>query len=158
MQKENVVAVTWILVVAATVAAAAAPGGSGQAPNEGVFSTSDGNVTVELEVADSSREREKGLMRRESLAEDRGMLFIFPSESERIFWMKDTLIPLDIIFIDADREVVDIDQAEPQPGVPHEELKLYRSDSPAKYVVEVNQGFAERNGVERGSKFYFTQR
>ncbi|MFB6190661.1 MAG: DUF192 domain-containing protein [Candidatus Nanohaloarchaea archaeon] len=157
MRQENVVAAAWILVVAAAVAAAAAPGSSGQ-PVEGVFTTGSGNVTLTLEVADSPEEWERGLMERQRLAENHGMLFVFPGERRRVFWMKNTYIPLDIIFIDAHGQVINVEQATPEPGVPEDELTLYRSDAPAKYVVEVNQGFAEKNGIGPGSQFSFQWR
>lgn len=152
MEEEQLAAVVWILLVATVVSAAASQPAGDNSKIEGVFATETGNVTVTLEVADTPPERKEGLMDREKLGENQGMLFIFPDERDRTFWMKDTLIPLDIIFIDADHKVVDIDQAEPEPSVHEAALSKYRSDSPAKYVVEVNQGFADRNDVETGDR------
>ncbi|MFB6292065.1 MAG: DUF192 domain-containing protein [Candidatus Nanohaloarchaea archaeon] len=111
---------------------------------------------LSLEVADSAEERQRGLMHRKSLPDDHGMLFVFPDEAERTFWMKDTLIPLDIIFISANLTVVDVDHAYPQPNATEEELTIYRSDTPAKFVIETRRGFAEENGITAGTKVSFS--
>lgn len=112
---------------------------------------SNGNWAV-LEVADNSSERRKGLMNRETLPNNRGMLFVFEDEDERVFWMKNTLIPLDIIYLDAKKSIVDIDTAYPEPNTSESDLERYPSDQPAKYVIEVNAGFAENNSIKEGNK------
>jgi uncharacterized membrane protein (UPF0127 family) len=81
------------------------------------FDPPEGKISFKCEVADTQPERAKGLMNRESLDSDRGMLFIFESSENVSFWMKNTLIPLDIIFIDEFGKVVNIAQANPEPGV-----------------------------------------
>lgn len=120
-----------------------------------VFQTGSLDSTVTLEVADNQTERAKGLMNRESLCSSCGMLFVFPDSEYRVFWMKNTSIPLDIIFISEDREVINIEQADPQPNTSDENLTRYRSDAPARYVIEVNQGFAEEKGIREGTEVEF---
>ncbi len=106
-----------------------------------------GKSTITAEVAGTPYLREKGLMFVRSLPQDYGMLFIFETPQQLRFWMKNTLIPLDIIFISENFTVVNIaENAQPC----SEYCPLYVSAAPAKYVVEVNAGFAERNGIEVG--------
>lgn len=104
--------------------------------------------TFSVEVADTPDKQQLGLMFRDSLPEDHGMLFIFPNERMRSFWMRNTRIPLDIIYFDADYRVVSIAKgAKPCrttrcPGYP--------SDGPAKYVLELNAGLANQLGIQEG--------
>lgn len=107
------------------------------------------NKTIFAKVADSPDEWQKGLMYRESLAENSGMLFVFPEEAERSFWMKNTKIPLDAIFVSANLTVVNVRTMEPCYEDP---CRNYESDGLAKYVLEVNKGVAEKNGIATGSK------
>lgn len=111
-----------------------------------------------LEVADNDTERKNGLMNRTELGKNEGMLFVFSQEDERTFWMKNTLIPLDIIYLDSERTVVDIDTAYPELNTSEDNLARYPSDRPAKYVVEVNAGFAENNSIRKGSKVEWGRR
>ena len=111
-------------------------------------------IKINAEIADDSEERKNGLMFREKLEENSGMLFIFENEESQTFWMKNTLIPLDIIFIGSGFEIVDIKNAEPCRKDP---CKLYASSGPAKYVLEVNAGFAARNELGLGDKMIFNQ-
>lgn len=110
----------------------------------------DEPAEVAVEIAKTPSAIERGLMYREHLPPDHGMLFIFPGEAIRSFWMKNTLIPLDMIFISSDREVVGIvENAAPQ-------TTTRRGVSEAsKYVVEVNGGWARTRGVERGTPVRF---
>jgi len=107
--------------------------------------TWDKNVRVFAEVADDNDERAKGLMFREKLEENNGMIFIFEQENEIAFWMKNTLIPLDIIFIGKNFKIVDIKNAVPCKQDP---CQLYKPQKSAQYVLEVNSGFAEKNGIK----------
>ena len=107
--------------------------------------TSNGqNIEVEVEIADNEAERMKGLMERTELAENAGMLFVFEEEQPRSFWMKNTLIPLSIAYIDAEERIIDTQDMQPLDETVH------RSASPAMYALEVNQGFFEERGVEVG--------
>lgn len=104
---------------------------------------------VKVEIADDNEEREKGLMFREKLNENEGMLFVFEDESYRAFWMKNTLIPLDMIFINGNFEIVDIKNANPcREG----QCVLYKPSKPAKYVLEAGAGFAGKNSISIGDK------
>jgi uncharacterized protein len=103
-------------------------------------------VGVRVEVADDLAEQAKGLMDRTTLGENRGMLFVYPDERERSFWMKDTLIPLSIAFIDSERRIIDIQDMKPLDDEP----PSYVSAEPAQYALEVNQGFFEERGVKVG--------
>ena len=103
-----------------------------------------GRETFTLEVADTPKKQQLGLMHRKSMPQDRGMLFVFEDERERSFWMKDTHIPLDIIYADAAGKVVSVKQMKPL-----DETSV-ASDGPAKYAVELNQGAARRCGVATG--------
>jgi uncharacterized membrane protein (UPF0127 family) len=106
-------------------------------------------IPIEAELADSIEKMQMGLMFRESLDENSGMLFAFDKEYQYTFWMKNTLIPLDIIFISSDFQVVDIINA-----VPCEEDSCisYEPKDQAKYVLEVNSGFASKNNIKIGDK------
>jgi uncharacterized protein len=105
-------------------------------------------VEVRVEVADNVFERARGLMYRRALGVNRGMLFVFPEEQRLSFWMKNTLIPLSIAFIDSERSIVDIQDMKPLDDEP----PGYVSDEPAKYALEVNQGFFEEQGVRVGDR------
>ncbi|WP_327053665.1 DUF192 domain-containing protein [Halomicrococcus gelatinilyticus] len=116
----------------------------------------DGNRTaVTLEVADEPGERQSGLMYRQSLPRNHGMVFVYGGADERTFWMKNTLIPLDIVFVSANGTVVSVAHADPEPNAADSELRQYESGAPAKYVVEMRQGFANRTGVEPGTRLVF---
>jgi uncharacterized protein len=103
---------------------------------------------VRVEVADDLAEQAKGLMDRTALGENRGMLFVYPEERALSFWMKNTLIPLSIAFIDAQRRIIDIQDMKPlDDKAPH-----YVSAEPAQYALEVNRGFFEQRGVKIGDR------
>jgi uncharacterized membrane protein (UPF0127 family) len=103
-----------------------------------------------LEVADTPYLQAKGLSSRSSLCPDCGMLFIFNRESFQSFWMKDTLIPLDIIFIKANGEITDIYTAFPESGKSDFQLSLYKSSQPIKYVIELNALTASNLNLKSG--------
>ena len=99
-----------------------------------------------MEGADDPEERSQGRMFRESLAPDHGMLFLFPVDSPEVlsFWMKNTLIPLDIIFFDAQGKVLSWTTMEPCEADP---CQRYASGVPATYALEVNAGFVGEYGI-----------
>jgi uncharacterized protein len=105
-------------------------------------------VTVRVEIPDNASEFNRGLMYRTALVEDQGMLFIYEEEQKLSFWMKNTLIPLSIAFIDSEGRIVDIQDMKPLDDDPPD----YVSAKPAQYALEVNQGFFEERGVEVGDR------
>jgi uncharacterized membrane protein (UPF0127 family) len=97
-----------------------------------------------LEVAKTIPQKSKGLMNRDHLCQNCGMIFVSSFDIPQIFWMKNTLIPLDIIFVNSQGKVINIATATPEPGVTDTKLKLYQSDSPSKYVIELNAGTGKK--------------
>ena len=116
----------------------------------------DGEQRGELavEVANNGNEIERGLMERESLPNGTGMLFVYPAVSQRGFWMKNTLVPLDIIFVDSELRVLNVEHA--SPGFEGERTcsnpDYYCSDGPARFVVEAERGYANRTGISPGDE------
>jgi len=107
----------------------------------------------EVEVVKERAKRRMGLMFRESLDEDKGMLFVFDKSYPYSFWMKNTLIPLDMIWIDKNKEVVHIERN--VPSCKMEPCPRYSPRKKALYVLEVNAGQAEKVGLQEGSLFEF---
>jgi len=105
-----------------------------------------GSKTFTLEIANDNLEREKGLMRRDSMPADHGMIFVFPDEQRLGFYMKNTRIPLDIIFVNADGVVVSIKQMRPY------DVSTTYTDAPAKWAIELNQGQAAACGAKVGDR------
>lgn len=103
-------------------------------------------TTIDIEIADTPQERAQGLMYRRSLAANHGMLFIFPQETEEGFWMKNTFIPLDIIFVSGDSSVINVAQ---QTRIMSEET--IKPKAPKQFVVEVQAGFASRHNIGAGT-------
>ena len=101
-----------------------------------------------VELADDQDSQRLGLMFRESMAADHGMLFIFDGETQRGFWMKNTKISLDILYFDADRKLVYLHQDVPPCTTP--DCPSYPSYHPSKYVLELNAGTSKRLGIEPG--------
>ena len=89
------------------------------------------------------------------LAEDAAMFFVFDEEKYQGFWMKDTLIPLDLIFLNSYGVVVDIQSMETQIGVQDRNLRIYKSAVPASYALEVNAGLADAIGIVLGGEVLF---
>ena len=117
---------------------------------EFVLDTGFEKIQLTLEIADSSDERAKGLMEREELGENRGMWFVFEDEAVRNFWMKNTKIPLDVIFFDKDKKVVGlVKNMQPCPEA-ETQCPRYSSEVPAMYALEAQSGFAENNAVQIG--------
>ena len=105
--------------------------------------------TFDVEISDSTVERAQGLMFRKMLDDNSGMLFIFPNSDKHSFWMKNTFIPLDIIWIDENLEIVYIHE-NVQPC--KEVCNSITPDKDAKYVLEINAGLLEKYGIEIGEK------
>ena len=90
-------------------------------------------------------------MDRPSLPKGEGMLFVYPEERYLRFWMRNTLFPMDILFLDASLKVVDMQRMVPEPGVPPGELTVYSSAAPARYALEVNAGRAQTCDMQVGA-------
>lgn len=116
-----------------------------QVPPRGTAWVIFGNDTVRAEVARTNEQRSRGLMFREELPEGRGMLFIFEEVAPRSFWMRNTYLPLDIAFLDAERRIVDIQAMEPL------DENFTDSRAPAMFALEVPQGWFARQGIEVGA-------
>ncbi|MDO8550931.1 MAG: DUF192 domain-containing protein [Ignavibacteria bacterium] len=104
-------------------------------------------VRIDIEIADNEYERQLGVMKRKTMKEKEGMLFIFPDETMRSFWMRNTFISLDMIFVNANKEIVTI----------HKNTRTvsdqsYPSSAPAVYVVEVIAGFTDKYSISEGDK------
>lgn len=113
-----------------------------------------GKKTVTVEVADTVDKRAQGLMFREKLAEDHGMLFVFENDERLAFWMKNTLIPLAIGYFGRDQKL--INTHEMIPAVAGEmNPKTYHSSTPAMYAIEMSSGWFSRNKVVPGTSFSF---
>ena len=106
-------------------------------------------VVVKVEIADEQEEHKEGLMHRKELKEGHGMLFMFGETRKRSFWMKETLIPLDIIYFDESGEFVSFKEMRPCEKDP---CQTYSSEDPAKYALEVNAGFVEEHDIGKGWK------
>ncbi len=110
---------------------------------------------ITVDVVDTPDEREKGLMFRTKLAKDYGMLFVFPAESQMTFWMKNTLVPLDIVFIGADKKIT----------IAHEKVKSSTVDTPdddvarvsgvSQFVLELPSGASKRHHLKEGQELKF---
>ncbi|MDG5493082.1 DUF192 domain-containing protein [Psychroserpens sp. SPM9] len=107
---------------------------------------------LDIEIADDDYSTQTGLMYRKRMAANQGMLFIFPDTDYRSFYMKNTEISLDIIYIDEDLTVVSIQKN----AQPFDESSL-PSEGPAKYVLEVNAGLSDQWTLEKGDKIQFTK-
>lgn len=111
------------------------------------------NYCFSVETAETPEVREKGLMFRKTLGQNEGVLFIFPKEENYFFWMKNTLIPLDIIWINQNKEVVFI--SENNQPCEENDCPLISPDEKAKYALEINAGLTEKMGLLKGNKIEF---
>lgn len=107
-------------------------------------------ASLDIEIADNEYETQTGLMYRDSLAQDHGMLFIFPTEEMHSFYMKNTNIPLDILFIRTDQTIATIAEN----TSPMDESSI-SSGVPVRYVLEVNAGYVKRHGISAGDSIVF---
>lgn len=122
-----------------------------------VIDLRSGGATLRVEVASTPAQRSAGLSNRDALGEREGMLFDLGGERVPSFWMKDTRIPLDMIWIGDDKRVVAIDaNAQPQPGVPDAGLRRYSPPEPVRWVLEVNGATAADLGIGVGDALQFS--
>lgn len=101
---------------------------------------------VDVEVAATRADRVRGLSRRQTLLENRGMLFVFRDVALHVMWMRDTHIPLSVAFLDEQGVIINIEDMAP------DTLDRHRASQPAKYVLEVNRGWFDRHGVKPGMR------
>jgi len=113
-----------------------------------------GSKIILVELANTPQKRAQGLMFRKKLNPDQGMLFIFPDQKQRVFWMKNTLIPLSIGFFNANKTLVDVQKMQPASLI---EIRppTYNSRKPAKFALEVNINWFSKNKIKLGQKFRF---
>lgn len=107
-----------------------------------------------VEIADDDEERARGLMYRDAMAEDHGMLFVHEAQQPLAYWMKNTRIPLDILYFDDARRLVSQRRGVP-PCSLGDACPSYPSSAPARYVLELNAGQAERLGLRDGAELRF---
>lgn len=110
-----------------------------------------GGQELTVEIANTSQKRSQGLCCRESLADGQGMLFVYDQPGDYRFWMKDTLIPLDIFWIDADKRIVHIEESVQPESYP----ESFGSPEPAQYVLETKAGFAKQYDIKNRDKVAF---
>lgn len=118
------------------------------------FTDSLGNnkAKIDIEIADSEFDRQLGLMYRKQMDENKGMLFIFPVEEMQSFWMHNTFIPLDMLFVNAQKKIVTIQYASTTLSD-----QSYPSSAPAMYVIEVNAGFTQKHNIKEGDTINFME-
>jgi len=137
-----------VVLVAALAACGIAParaGASCEGPAAAYFQN-ERAPRLSLEVARSDQERATGLMHRDSLPSDAGMVFVFPGPTRARFWMKDTRLPLSIAFVAADGTILDIQDMAPL------SLDTHGASAPYLYAIEANQGWFTANGVAPGQQ------
>lgn len=105
------------------------------------------NIKINVEIAGTAQERQKGLMFRTQLPENKGMLFIFPENEILSFWMRNTFIPLSIAFIDENGYIIQIEDMSPL-----DETTLHTSRKKARYALEMNQGWFRKNNIMAGDR------
>jgi len=132
-----------VAVLAATTACRAEP-------KVDIFTKAGRQVSFTVEIADTAAKRAMGLQYRRELAASRGMIFLFPVQAVHSFWMKNTPIPLDMIFIDADLKIVGIVEQ----TVPYS-LDSRSVTSPSRFVLEINGGLSRRFGIQSGDSVRF---
>jgi uncharacterized protein len=118
------------------------------------ISTPNG-ATIQAEIADTTEKRAKGLMYRDSLPKDRGMLFTFAEPQLWTFWMKNTRIPLDIIWMDGKKRIVHIERNVPTCSRTDDGCPQYQPNDNAMYVLELAAGVADALKLQRGSVLKF---
>lgn len=105
-----------------------------------------GFYRIEAEVAANNPDRMRGLMHRRAMPQQRGMLFVFPNSAPHCFWMKNTLIPLSIAFLDAGGRILNIEEMQPQTEDNH------CAAQPARYALEMNAGWFAQRGLKPGDQ------
>ena len=138
--------VTYLLIVILV-------GGCGKKQPAAIFSTPAGPRQVLLEVVETEQDMAKGLMFRQQLEEDHGMLFVYKEDVRPTFWMKNTYLSLDILFLTEDGILVDL--FEQVPPCPMRPCPTYTSRFPCRYVLEVKGGYTARYHIRKGARVQF---
>lgn len=146
-----------IVAACSLFATGAATAGSGQLPagNELIPVTMPRGTVIMAELADTVEERARGLMFRPSLEKNHGMLFAFAEPQQWSFWMKNTRIPLDIIWMDRNKRIVHIERNVPTCSRTDDGCPQYQPNENAMYVLELAAGSADALGLERGAALRF---
>ena len=136
------------LALAAATIALAGTAGAAPCREDAVTLRGDGDqARFRVELADEEAERAQGLMNRDTLAQGAGMLFVYPQPQQVAFWMKNTRIPLDMIFLDAGGTVQKVHHE----AVPHDETPIFGGEG-IQSVLEINGGLARQYGISEGTE------
>ena len=109
-------------------------------------------AVARVEVVSTPRDRERGLMGRDALPPDTGMLFVYPGDRRLRFWMKDCRGPLSAAFMDREGRILNVAEMAPGAGIPDEELPYYASEGEARFVLEMEGGWFARKGIGPGHR------
>jgi hypothetical protein len=140
MMKKNIILVfLWMLLTACMI----------RQPSQLTIVSQTEITTLTVEIAKTENERQHGLMNRRDLPENNGMLFVFQQPDIKTFWMKNTLIPLDMIFIADNHKIIHIEKN--VPPCQSDPCPVYSSGKPVLYVLEVNGGFTDRHMITEGN-------
>jgi len=134
------------IALAAAVLAFAAAAQDGPQLNLPRVKLTTGMHVIDAQVATTTEQRMTGLMFRQEMPQQEGMLFVFEYPSQQCFWMKNTLLPLAVAFIDDDGTIVNLDEMQPQT------LNSHCSAKPVRYVLEMNKGWFSKKGIKAGTK------
>lgn len=144
-----------ILIVSLIAWEASAGSEQTKLPSTFIPITTPHGVTIQAELADTTQKRATGLMFRESLSQNYGMLFIFAEEQEWSFWMKNTRIPLDIIWMNKSKRIVHVERHVPICARTDDGCPNYQPNAPAMYVLELAAGTANALKLQRGVRLQF---
>lgn len=143
----------WLILVGACDGGRrSAATGQGRIPEEPTrYTVTVGGVALQVEVAATPEEHRRGLSGRREVAPGTGMLFVYSEEELRSFWMKDTLVPLTVAFVNGEGGITQMDDMTPLSLASHE------SREPVRYALEVPQGWFEESGIEVGDRVVFSE-
>lgn len=113
------------------------------------------HIKIQVEVADTNEKASQGLMFRKSMGDDEGMLFVFPSEEPRFFWMKNTFVDLSIAFINKEKKIIDIQDMKAVKSEMEMNPQSYPSKFPAQYALEMRLGWFKKHNIKVGDKLLF---
>lgn len=133
----------------------------GSPPTEPQFGAGELTITrgnaeikkISVEIAESNNQLQYGLMFRKEMPDDHGMIFVFPEPQYIVMWMKNTFLPLDMVFFDSQNRIVAIHEN----AVPHDETRI-APDVKGKYVLEINAGLAKTWGLQTGDQFLLSRK